>query len=103
MVIAVDFDHVLMDPDNRKPCYQMGEPVEGAIKGMQVLDMAGHQLIIHSVRGDRPHHVQDWLRHFKIPFAEVTRLKPEATWYLDDKALPFLSWNQTLKDLSRGV
>lgn len=93
-ILAIDFDGVLMNPADVKLGYTMGEPVDGAVEGMQTLHRAGHQLIVHTVRGDRPHHVQDWLKWFKIPFSEVTRLKPEADIYLDDHAVRFQSWAQ---------
>lgn len=103
MILAIDFDDVLMDPTYIKPGKRMGEPIPGAIEGMQALQQAGHIIIIHTVRGDRPEHVEQWLDFFGIPYNEVTRTKPEADFYLDDKALPFLSWDLTLRDLLDGT
>lgn len=92
-VIAVDFDGVIMDPHNRKPGRRMGEPVEGAIEAVNHLKRQGHTIIIHTVRGNRPDHIADWLRYFKIPYDQITDIKPEADCYLDDKCVRFTSWH----------
>lgn len=98
-VLAIDFDGVLCDPHNRKPGRKMGEPVEGAIDAVTRLKRQGHTIIIHTVRGNRPEHIVDWLSHFGIPYSQVTDIKPDAAVYIDDKALRFVSWAQTLDDL----
>ena len=98
-ILAVDFDGVLMDPTNRKPGKRMGEPVEGAVAAMQRLHQQGHTLIIHTVRGNRPDHVAEWLRFFGIPYDSIAD-KPEAAYYVDDRGLRFTSWSQTLQEIS---
>lgn len=77
----------------------MGEPIEGAREAMSQLDREGHRLIIHTVRGDKPEHVIDWLHFFQIPFDEVTRVKPAADLYLDDRAVRFETWEKFMQDL----
>lgn len=100
MVIGVDFDGVLHDPNNRKPGRKMGEPVEGAIDSMKRLSYSGHDLIIHTVRGGEPKHVEDWLKHFEIPYHSVTNIKPNADLYLDDRGYRFVSWTNAMEHIN---
>jgi hypothetical protein len=98
-VIAVDFDGVIHNPDDREPGYVMGRPFCGAKKALELLSLAGHQIVVHSVRGDPNKHVSRWLDYFQIPYHAVTNVKPDAAAYVDDKAIRFTDWPSTLKAL----
>lgn len=101
MILAVDFDDVLCDSRNVKPGYRMGLPVPGAVDAMQRLRDDGHELIVHTVRAVADvKHVADWLRFFAMPFDDVTGIKPNATWFIDDRALHFDNWPDTLAALA---
>ena len=100
MVIALDFDGVIHDPTNRKPGRRMGEPIEGAVRAITALKQAGHTIIIHTVRGDRPTHVAEWLDYFKIPYDMITDTKPDAAVYLDDRGVRFTAWRHLDNDPS---
>lgn len=94
MILAVDFDHVIHDPNNREPGYKMGKPIPGAPEALRKLHERGDILIIHTVRAYIDHeHVEKWLKYFKIPFEKVTATKPLADAYIDDKAIPFSTWH----------
>lgn len=98
MIIAVDFDGVI---HQRSGTYgKMGEPVEGARDALIRLRKQGHTLIVHTVRGDSPDHVAQWLDKYKFPVMLVTRQKPVADVYLDDKALHFDNWRHVLEMLA---
>ena len=98
-VLAIDFDEVLHDSKHPKPGRTMGPPIEGAKEAMDLLRAQGHRLVIHTVRGGRPKHVEDWLDYYKIPFDVVTDIKVDAACYLDDKALKFTDWKKALDDI----
>lgn len=99
--IAVDFDGVLCDPKNVDEGRRMGNPVWGARDAMQALRRKGFKLIIHTVRGGSPKHVEDWLRFYSIPFDEVTNIKPnDVAFFIDDHALRFDGdWDATLAQM----
>ena len=78
----------------------MGPPILGAAEALRGLTMAGHTVIIFSMKGDKPHLIQDWMRYYEIPYNHVTRVKPDADVYIDDKAIRFISWTQVLHDIS---
>jgi hypothetical protein len=46
--------------------------------------------------------VAEWLKFYKIPHGEITALKPNADYFIDDKAIHFDSWDETLRTLNRG-
>lgn len=98
MILAIDFDGVLCDNNHVKPGFRMGEPIEGAQHAMLTLQRQGDTLIIHTTR-DRFTPVEDWLRHFEIPYDTVTNIKPNADVFIDDKAIRFTSWAQVLQYL----
>ena len=99
MILAIDFDGVLCDNNNVRPGFTMGAPMEGAIEAMRTLKRQGDTLIIHTVRGGRPQHVEDWLRHFGIPYDDITNIKPNAACFIDNNAIRFTSWSQVMQYL----
>lgn len=99
MILAIDFDGVLHDHKKPVAGRRMGAPIEGAKEAMIKLKTEGHTLIIHSVWGDVGDTIMMWLRYYGIPYDYITRTKPNADWYIDDKALRFTNWTETLKCL----
>lgn len=100
MIVAVDFDDTLCDSSNIKEGKQMGEPIPGAIAAMKELKGKGYIVVVHTVRGDRPKHVEDWLKYYGCPFDVVTNIKVPAMVYIDDRALRFNGdWLDTLDEL----
>lgn len=101
MNIAIDFDGVLCDPKNIDKGRRMGNPIAGSTEAMITLRKHGHRLIIFTVRGDSPQHVEDWLKYFGIPYDEVTRTKPDdVAFFIDDHAIRFTGdWSSTLDEM----
>lgn len=99
MILAVDFDGVIHDPENRAPGFKMGRPVDGAVEALASLVEAGHTVIVHTVRSDSDRHVSKWLAYFHIPHHSVTNIKPNADVFIDDKAVRFTDWQSTLAAL----
>lgn len=100
MIIAVDFDNVLYGYDGR---WRGGvldlPPVPGAAEAMRRLAAEGHTLVIFSTRGWLRTHrerMATWLTAAGIPFGDIARTKPNADFYIDDKALRFTSWPRVL-------
>ncbi len=95
-VICLDFDGVLHDTSTVPSGRRLGRPVEGARQGCWDLVHAGHKLYVHTAR---QHNTTDkawlykWLSFWDFPHIEVSVLKPQADVYVDDKAVPFLTWD----------
>ena len=94
MILAIDFDNVIHASNHPKPGMKMGPPMEGALETLTKWHQARHTIIVHSVRGGRPQHIEDWMNYYKIPFDTVTNIKPAADIYIDDKGFRFVSWGQ---------
>ncbi|MCR4328649.1 MAG: hypothetical protein NUV53_04010 [Patescibacteria group bacterium] len=45
--------------------------------------------------------VTAYLKKHRIPFDEVVGYKPPAKFYIDDRAIRFKNWQQTLQELER--
>lgn len=95
MILAIDLDGVIHNPNDVEPGKKMGRPIEGAQEALENLTDQGHTIIIHTVRGDSQH-VRDWLEFYGLDDYEVTSTKPNADLYIDDKAMKFESWPQVM-------
>jgi len=93
LILAIDFDGVIHDqkPPEGKV---LGAPIEGAQLALKKFKDKGHTIIIHSVWGNRKHIIGPWMKYFDIPYDDITNIKPDADFYIDNKAIHFTSWNQ---------
>lgn len=113
--IAIDFDGVIHK--NSKGFHDgtvYDEPIEGALDAMKAI--SEHcDIIIYTCKAkpDRPliegktgvELIWEWLNKYNIaPYIkEVTYEKPRAIAYIDDKAIKFENWNNTLKESMRLI
>lgn len=101
MNIAVDFDGVIHDPNNVPKGKQMGQPMPGAVEAMQQL--SHHNFVtIFTVRAAGPastEAVHKWLDYFGIPHQRITNIKENFDLFIDDRAVRFIDWAQTLKEI----
>lgn len=103
LLLAVDFDGVLHDTNNKKKGYRLGVPIKGAVEAMQKLKREGAIITIHSVWADTEQKCQamsKWCRYFDIPYDFITNQKPISDHYIDDHGYKFESWEQTLADIT---
>lgn len=104
MKIAIDFDGTIHDPFNVQKGYKMGQPIPGAAQAIKSLRDAGHEVIIFPTWADnqqRRKALVDWLTYFQIPFDDITSVKPDADLYIDNRAIHFTDWTNTLKEVER--
>ena len=109
--LAIDFDGVVHTFDkgwHDGTCY--GEPINGSIEAIKELSNK-YNIIIHTakVKEDRPlvggksgiDLVKDWIdKHGLTSYvSEITCEKPRAKYYIDDKAIHFTSWKDTLEKI----
>jgi histidinol phosphatase-like enzyme len=100
--LAIDFDGTIHDPFNVKKGYKMGQPVQGAATAIKQLQTMGHEIVIFPTWADnmqRRKAIVDWLEYFKVPFDDITSVKPDCDFYIDNNAIRFESWPQTLEAL----
>lgn len=104
MLLAIDFDGVIHDYKNPVEGRRMGEPIDGAKESLHGLKAVGHELVIHTVKASSlggVKAVSDWLDYYEIPFDYVVAIKPNADVYIDDKAIRFNDWAQTLAEVEK--
>lgn len=101
--IAVDFDGVIHKySDGWRTGTIYDEPISG-VKASIITLAKKYNIVIFSRRtteqGSR--RIAIWLNKHNIPYSEITGEKPRAKWYIDDQAIHFDNWKQTLKELNR--
>lgn len=106
LILAIDFDETLMNPNNVPKGYRMGQPEPGAIATVQRLHMEGHQIVIFTARNVQDPRakkaVADWLDYFHIPYHDITNVKrADFDVMIDNRALHYQSWPQVSQDLNK--
>ena len=97
--VAVDFAGVICDMANKGE-RKLGPPMQGAIDALQDL-YDTHYVIIHTTMANTPRGrqvVADWLEFYDVDYHEIVG-KPEADYYLDDKAVKFDTWTSARKKI----
>ena len=110
-VIAIDFDGVIhKNSKGFSDGTVYDEPVEGVKEGLEYLSKS-YKLVIYSCKAsnDRPlvngktgsELIYDWLVKYKLDsyIHDIVYEKPNAKYYIDDKAIKFLNWNQVLEEV----
>lgn len=102
MVIAVDFDGVIHDFRNPLPGRKMGPPIFGAKEALEYWHRQGTKIHVYTIWPVRSHGVIcEWMDYYGIPFDFVTNVKGPADAYIDDKAVRFTDWQETLERANR--
>ena len=109
--IAIDFDGVIHEFHGwgDGTCY--GDPLPGALDAIKELSKSYNIIIFTAkVRPDRPlvngktgyELVDEWLKKYNVKkyIGEITHEKPRAEYYIDDKAIRFIEWEDTLDFLN---
>jgi capsule biosynthesis phosphatase len=108
--ICFDLDGTLVSFPRIAGDYSSVEPIEHAISYVRLLKDHGHTIIIHTARRMKTHHANvgavikdiarvtlDTLDKYNIPYDELYFGKPEADFYVDDRAINFASpWDREM-------
>ena len=107
--LAIDFDGVIHKSSkgfHDGTIYD--EPVEGTKKGLEYLSKS-YKLVVYTCKAnpDRPlidgksgtELIWEWMEKYDLSkyVSDVVYGKPNAKYYIDDKAICFIDWNQILK------
>lgn len=102
MILAIDFDGVIHDKAHPVPGRRMGMPLPDSKAAVSALYNSGHQIIIFTVMATSDggcKAVEAWMKYYKIPFHEVTAVKPNADWFVDDHAVRHWDWATTMSQI----
>ncbi len=102
--IMVDLDGVLCseEPFFERP---LARPIAGAREALKKLRRAGYTIVIYTARGWGEYRVtRQWLDEHGFVYDGIHMGKPVADVWIDDRALAFTSWKETLSrlGLARG-
>lgn len=105
--IAIDFDGTIAEYDGWKGVGVFGKPIKGAVGSINSLKKEGWKIIIWTTRGETEL-IREYLSKHEIPFdsinenllgtpKNVSDKKVTADIYIDDRAIRFNSWKDTLE------
>lgn len=93
LILAIDFDGVVHDFQHPIKGRRMGAPIDGAKEALQGYKQRGDKVVIYTIWPPSSHGViRDWMNYYEIPFDDVTNVKQQADYYIDDKAIRFTNW-----------
>jgi hypothetical protein len=102
--IAVDFDGVIHTYSRGFDDGSIYDgPMPGVIEALTFLKEK-YYIYIFSNRSGTPEGkvaIEEFLQANRIPFDEVSMTKPPAKFYIDDRAVRFKNWTQTLDDIEK--
>ena len=96
--LSIDFDGVLHSYTSGWQGHDTipDPPVSGAVEACERLHEAGWKLYVHTSRSHlKP--VQEWLAAYGFPPMVLTRIKPIAIAYIDDRGVRFTDWESVRK------
>ena len=106
--IAVDFDGVIhKNSKGFSDGTVYDEPVEGVKEGLEYLSKS-YKLVIYSCKASNDRQlvngktgselIYDWLVKYKLDsyIHDIVYEKPNAKYYIDDKAIRFLNWQMVM-------
>jgi len=97
--IMVDLDGVLCTEEGflERP---LAQPIAGAREALAKLRAAGYIVVIYTARGWGEYRVaQQWLDDHGFEYDGLHMGKPVADVWIDDRAIRFANWNDTLRQL----
>lgn len=81
----------------------LAEPIYEAIDIMQALCNQGHKIIIFTARGWAEYEMtKEWLFKHDVPHNQLILGKPIGDYWIEDRALDFSTWQNTIRDTING-
>ena len=101
--IMVDLDGVLCT-EERTFERALAQPIDGAADALRRLRAAGHTVVIYTARGWPEYRMtRQWLDEHGVEYDGLHMGKPVADVWIDDRAVRFTNWAETLKQLEEGT
>ena len=100
MNICVDFNHTIHDADHPITGRKMGAPMDYTKQALTLLKERGFRIIVFTTWKPKSFKaIEDFMKYYELPFDEVTNIKPEAEYYIDNKAIQFTNWQEVLPQI----
>jgi hypothetical protein len=99
LTIMVDLDGVICT-EERVFDRPLAEPIAGAREALKELKHAGHTIVIYTARGWAEYrYTKSWLDEHGMSYDAIQMGKPIGHVWIDDRAIAFREWQQTLREL----
>lgn len=102
--LVIDIDHTICIPNNRESGtvlkYGFARPIPEMIETIRLAKNKGYRIVLFTARRMATHNgdinkviedvgdlTREWLKHHDVPYDELHFGKPNAIYYVDDKAL----------------
>jgi capsule biosynthesis phosphatase len=115
MKICVDLDGTICEHTRPGLTYADVKPLPGAIDTLKELKERGYYIVIFTARNMRTCNnnvgrviarqgklVINWLDKYEIPYDEIRFGKPHVDYFIDDKGIKFVNWNDTKNQLLKA-
>jgi hypothetical protein len=101
MILSIDLDGTLCTEEKTFE-RALAKPIPGASEALQKLIDAGHTVVIYSARSwSELRMTEAWLKDNGMPYHGLHLGKPVADFFIDDRAVSFTGWDNTLHELER--
>jgi uncharacterized HAD superfamily protein len=101
MQIIIDLDGTICT-EERTYSRSLAKPQPGAIEGVNRLYDDGHTIIIFSARTWMEYEMTShWLKEHGIKYHQLVLGKPVGDVWIDDRAIAFRSWEETVELLEQ--
>lgn len=98
--IMVDLDGVVCH-EERVFDRPLAKPIDGAAEALRALKDAGNTIVIYTARGWAEYNVtKHWLDEHGMAYDAIHMGKPIAHIWIDDRAIAFKNWKQTLGEVA---
>lgn len=102
MNILIDMDGVICTEEKTFE-RSLAVPLPAAKESLELLKSAGHQIIIYTARSwAELAMTKSWLERHEIPYDGLHMGKPIGDRFIDDRAISFKCWTQTLECLENN-
>jgi len=96
MQLIIDLDGTICT-EEKTYSRSMAKPLPDAITSINRLYNEGHTIIIYSARSWPEYEMtQNWLQTHKVNYHQLIMGKPIGDAWIDDRAIAFKSWGETL-------
>ena len=102
MQIIIDLDGTICT-EEKTFSRSLAKPINGAIESINKLYDQGHIIIIYSARSWQEYEMTEhWLKLNNIRYHQLVMGKPMGDVWIDDRAVKFSNWNDTLNQIENG-
>lgn len=99
--VIIDLDGVIAE---EKPTFErpLAKPIAGAKKSVNSLFEEGHTIVLYSARSWSEYLMtENWLKKNGIKYHQLIMGKPVGDVWIDDRAVKFISWNETMSEINQ--